>query len=436
MGRKVYVSFLGTNDYLSCNYTHPDHAAVCDVRFVQEATIRWYCADWRHDDLICLFTTDESHGKNWLDNGHGNPAQGLGSRIASLPLQASIKKIRIPSGRTEDEIWDIFSTVFEQLREGDKLFLDITHAFRSLPLLAMVILNYAKATRNITVQSINYGAMEALGTLYEVKDLPLEKRNVPVFNLLPFDQLLDWTTAIDRFIGTGDPTKVSELTARNITPVLKKTEGKDQDAAALRGLHKALVSFSQTIATCRGKNIVHDAASLKKNIILAQNQEQIKPLKPLLEQLASSVQSFSGDEVRDGIAACRWCLRHNLVQQGFTLLEETMITWILVETIPEGEHKKEKFRNLVGMALKIYADDLPVDQWSEGARNNEGLIEQIIRWLKEHPSLAQHMKNLIQERNDLNHAGYKDNAMKADLFHQKLKEHIDILSQEIESTFA
>jgi hypothetical protein len=124
------------------------------------------------------------------------------------------------------------------------------------------------------------------------------------------------------------------------------------------------------------------------------------------------------------------------VQQGFTLLEETMITWILVETIPEGEHKKEKFRNLVGMALKIYADDLPVDQWSEGARNNEGLIEQIIRWLKEHPSLAQHMMNLIQERNDLNHAGYKDNAMKADLFHQKLKEHIDILSQEIESTFA
>jgi len=435
MGRKVYVSFLGTSDYKPCNYSLSGMPKVDNVRFVQEAGICRYCMGWCPDDAIYIFTTEESYQKNWLNDGHSREGKtlqrvGLRERISSLSLKAQVHEKRIPSGKNEQEIWEIFDLVFEQLLQGDEVFFDITHAFRSLPLLALVIVNFAKVTKNIQVKTIGYGAMEALGSISEIQAMPLEQRNVPVFNLLPFDQLLDWTTAIDRFIGTGDPAKISALTERNITPVLKTSKGKDQDAASLRCLNKALVAFSQTIVTCRGKNIVQDTACLKASITQAQNQELIKPLKPLLERLAGAVQDFSGDEFRDGIAAARWCLNHNLVQQGFTILEETMITHFLKQTLHHQEHAHaEKMRNLVGMAINIHTNNRPLEEWVEEARNNKEHIDRIVDWLGQNPDVIRHVKNLIQQRNDMNHAGFKDNAMKAVSFHDKLAEHIDFFTR-------
>ena len=68
--RKVFLSFLGTNDYLPCNYQIAGHDPVANVRFVQEACIARWCVDWGSDDRIFLCVTDESHDRNWVDNGH------------------------------------------------------------------------------------------------------------------------------------------------------------------------------------------------------------------------------------------------------------------------------------------------------------------------------------------------------------------------------
>ena len=75
MARKVFISFLGTNNYLECIYdfgkekSHP-------VRFVQEAIIDYLCKDWTESDRIIIFCTSfEKTGSkgskelNWLDDG-------------------------------------------------------------------------------------------------------------------------------------------------------------------------------------------------------------------------------------------------------------------------------------------------------------------------------------------------------------------------------
>ncbi|HIC96177.1 TPA: TIGR02221 family CRISPR-associated protein [Candidatus Bipolaricaulota bacterium] len=135
---------------------------------------------------------------DWLDNGHkdrgGNVilCEGLGTRLALINISARVKEVRIPSGKNEQEIWDIFSTIVNEIEEKDELYLDITHAFRSLPLLATVIINYLKVMKNIQVRAISYGAMEAVGDIWTVKQIDIEQRDIPVFNLLPFDQLLDF----------------------------------------------------------------------------------------------------------------------------------------------------------------------------------------------------------------------------------------------------
>ena len=66
----VYVSFLGTNDYLPCIY-YKDDKEFRDTRFVQEATLGICCREWTDEDRIIIFTTDEAYQSNPLKENLG-----------------------------------------------------------------------------------------------------------------------------------------------------------------------------------------------------------------------------------------------------------------------------------------------------------------------------------------------------------------------------
>ncbi len=434
--RKVYLSFLGTNNYVSCNYNRESRESVRDVHFIQEATVSWHCREWNEKDQIMIFATNESRIKNWLDNGHDNErdeadgqCEGLQQRLARLNLSAEVKVVPIPSGKFEQEIWEIFTIMIGELQDGDHLYLDITHAFRSLPLLATVVVNYAKIIKNIQVKAIDYGAMEAVGSALEVKNMDSKDRNIPVFNLLPFDQLLDWSMAIDRFITSGDAVGIQELTTQNVILRKKEVRGPDKDADGLKKMANALGNFSRTMTTCRGKTISTDADRLKNAIRMVADQQLVKPLNPLLDKLETTITGFKGEEVIDGIAACQWCLNHNLIQQGFTILQETMCTCILSHATNEDSSEKTK-RNLVGIAVKIERCQLPFDDWNATAQKHQEIVEKIRLWLRNNDDLLKCMANLSKDRNDLNHAGMNECPMKADKFSENLKKYIKIFEKE------
>ena len=42
---RVYLTFLGTNDYLPCTYCFQEKE-IQGIRFVQEATVSMNCRDW------------------------------------------------------------------------------------------------------------------------------------------------------------------------------------------------------------------------------------------------------------------------------------------------------------------------------------------------------------------------------------------------------
>ncbi len=132
---KIFISFLGTNDYLECSYKFRN-VIIKNVRFVQEATIKLNCMEWSADDRVIIFTTKDSFQKNWKDNGHKDwktgetqDRTGLEKRIKDLGLNCQWQQVSILDGKTESEIWDIFSTVFKQINQNDEIIFDITHAF-------------------------------------------------------------------------------------------------------------------------------------------------------------------------------------------------------------------------------------------------------------------------------------------------------------------
>ncbi len=83
----IYISFLGTTNYVPCHYYVGDFRSPEPVRFVQEASILYNCTNWSADDRIVIFTTDDAKKMNWQDNGHcdwnGNviPCEGLETRL-------------------------------------------------------------------------------------------------------------------------------------------------------------------------------------------------------------------------------------------------------------------------------------------------------------------------------------------------------------------
>ncbi len=263
MMSKVLFAFLGTADYLPCNYLL-NGREINNVRFVQEAIASLLCKDWTEEDRIVIFLTEDACSRNWTDNSQIDPngkilqREGLKSRLESLNLKAEIHQKDVPNGQSESEIWEIFDIVFNQINSDDEVIFDITHSFRSLPLLVTIILNYARILKKIKIRGMYYGAFESLGTLHDVKKIDIEDRNAPIFDLTSFIYLFNWTSAIDDFLTYGDAKDINLLTNEEMAAILKDTKGKDIGAQNLQKLGVQLNKFSELIQTSRGLSIIRN----------------------------------------------------------------------------------------------------------------------------------------------------------------------------------
>jgi CRISPR-associated Csx2 family protein len=424
----VYISFLGTNDYLPCTYFH-DERELQNIRFAQEATLHFFCDEWNNNDRILIFATDESYQANWLDDGHKDritgdikKCNGLKYCIEKSQLQAEVQQISIPKGQSENEIWKIFQIVYDQLKFGDEVIFDITHAFRSIPMLAIVILNYAKTMKNITLSGIYYGAFEVLGSYYEAEKLSLEKRRAPILDLTAFDQLMEWSFAIDRFTGSGDAGLICKLANQSVKKPLAISKGQNKTAANVRDIAKNLSSFSKTMATCRGRDISVIAGKLKENVTRLKTTEIIRPFKPVFERIKEQFDEFQGNPVSDGIQAAKWCIEHNLIQQGYTILQETLISYFVIKTGKNEEDKKH--RKIASQAAAIYLREIDKDKWEKPAADDLLATQKFLDLYDGEKELIKIFRNLSNIRNDLNHAGHNDSPIKTDNFRKKIEKHI------------
>lgn len=416
----VYISFLGTNDYLPCRYQ--DQGKDCcpePVRFVQEATVAMSCGSWGAQDSIVIFATEQAEQKNWWDNGHCDRKtgaelcrEGLKTRLEKMSLKVPWRFVSIPEGHDETQLWTIFEKVFAAINAGDRVVFDITHAFRSIPLLATVVLHYAKVMKGVRVAGISYGAFEVLGDYQKVKDLEVEKRIAPILDLSALDQLMDWTVATDRFLKTGDPGLVADLAKSQVEPILRESRGRDEAAQAIKNLSGALKQFHLGLATCRGPELAAGAQKVKQQANRCRDLDLYPPFRPLFERIEQRLDAFTTDAIPAGLAAVRWCSDHGLIQQGFTILEETLICWVL--TAVDGDPKDVTLRDLASQSFAILGMKIENcrEKWQEPAKSNPDKVDKMIAFIRSRPDLSQQMDRVRQARNDLNHAGYNNNPRK------------------------
>lgn len=391
---KLLISFLGTGNYATGQYGFsPDQAHA--GRFVQTAL-----ATLLKPDQAVVMVTQDSKAKNW------EGPDGLAATAARECPGVDFQKKDIPAGKTEDEFWEIFDALVKTVQPKAEVIFDITHSFRSIPLIAIASLQYIRdLDSSVQVSGVYYGAWEA-------RDTSREPPFVPLLDLTAFITLMNWSKAVSDYQNFGNAQALKRLLDDEALPRKKASMGKDEEARLLHRLGQTLQAVSANIATCRGRRIAADRPwdDVREQITgLKQGPNTLAALSPLLDRIQAKVDQLQGppdvgqsDDIRRGFGAVDWCLEHDLIQQAYTLLLETIVTWVC-QQVGLNQHKRED-RSLVPMAFRICKE--PEGKWNEETKKRRDEVRHIEAITPE--KLLKRYNQLIQLRNDLNHAGTVD----------------------------
>lgn len=411
MARKVFLSILGNGFYENCNYYWQTRDQYSKQRFVQKACVDLLLNDWNENDQILLFLTNAAYKNNWNQSihkrvnkdGKEEDYQGLENLLPQAKTQP------IPDGKTTEEIWAIFDAIYNSLQENDEVHLDITHSFRYLPMLLLVLLNYAKYLKNITLKRITYGN-------YEARD---NDNFAPIMDLTAFSELQDWSIAANDFINFGQVTKIAELTDKRIAVVLKNKGYIEESAKLLKGIKNELINFATDIQTCRGQNIISNASVIKVHQYLEKLQNEIiKPLNPILDKLKNRIKNFKTNNILNGLTAVEWCIDNGLIQQGITILQETAINYTASKL--NVDMQNPDIREAISSGFYILSVKTKEEDWDEKCKKNKDIIEQMLS-TKTIAELKKPYERLRTIRNDINHNGMRKDSKNGSEFKKLLE---------------
>ena len=322
------ITTLGAGEYKPVTYRWNDHTY--ETSFIQEAFVHWLKPETTY--VLLTEGARETHWNNLCQR---------------LQEHTQIVEVDIPDGKSEAELWEIFEAISEVVQEGDEIAFDITHSFRSLPMIALLTIAYLKQVKGVNVQYVLYGA-------YEARD----NQGAPVFDLTPFADLLDWLAAAKMFTATGDSSELGRLIqdVQDAAHRNKEAYG-DSLPLALKNFGAALAEVSDDLLLARVSNLPKSVRKLAERQSAANTEvpQWAQPLTLLLDKIADAYEPFQDDSLPTQATLIRWYLDHNHIVQAMTLAREWVVSYHLHK---EGKdwrdpHEREWMEQLLGEFLKL-----------------------------------------------------------------------------------
>lgn len=440
MARKLFISFLGFSNYKECMYYKDDFCS-SSIRYIQEATLDYLqqLGEWTEEDVAYILLTEGAKAKNWVDNGQRNPKtneiivqKGLETSLKQKNYPFQIKTIeQLPDGKNEKELFDLFRRIYDVMLPGDALYFDITHGFRSLPMLALVLINYAKFLKGVEVKSITYGNFEAREELHDSDGNICLK--APIIDLLPLSGIQDWTFAAADYLKNGNADKFTELSRAYKSSLFKGLKtGNKEEAIDIDSLTNELKAVTDDFKTCRGNNILSskNISALKKKLEQF-DRTVIEPLNPVVRKLENAFSAFEETTIemvncKNGLEAARWCMYNHLFQQAATILQECVVTFFCIRYGLNINSDVE--RKLVNGAF-AKCEKLNFSKTKE--EEKEAILKEV-----ESNTITQKLINdkqisdrviyeafsmLTTERNDINHSGMRPQPHTSDKIRNNIK---------------
>ncbi len=477
-----FLSVLGSGLYEPIRYQNEDFTSGIQ-EYVQLAVIEKHKDELMGKDArITIFVTNDARGsrkanledrdltsfdKNKMKDWNGCEASiksetekyGLYSQLQIRYPELSEKfypcDIEVPS--TKDNIYKVFQSIYNELREGDEIIFDITHSLRSIPMLAMTVINYAKVMKDCTLRRIYYGAYEAA----------TEDKIAPLVDLTMYDDILEWTNAANEFISYGIAGSMRDVFKKKMRYATKAERIK---WAKLKSVSDDAALLSETILASRGcgnrgddmpaDTSIQAAIKRYKNSCGKMSGTEIEiqefaPLYPLIQKTQDAYAQLDYEEnYRTGLAVVNWCINHDMVQQGYTALEETIITYICKKY--QFDENEQKYRvdivnQVIGILSYAISGKIDIDNPEmrmqlfdryfslKGNTNNQEECLKFTQMARELIAVidiryVQILGKLKEYRNDINHFGMRSQPKSTKALKSKLTEYsqefIALLEQE------
>jgi len=397
------LTFLGLGKYHETRYVW--RGQTFDARFAPLASVHFL-----QPQRLIVFLTDEAR------------AQIFPLFQQALPPDLPVESHAIPLGKTDAELWEIFTTITDSVQEGDEIAFDITHGLRSFPYIALLVAAYLRTAMQVQVRAVVYGA-------FDVRDQSTTPHRAPLFDLSPMLNLLEWASAADRFNRTGDARYLASLLGQAQKRLAQHLHN-DHDAIAqqvapLGHLRSELTSLSQALAVVRPEEVAAGAARLPRRIEQAQAGLAVaasaRPFQRLLNTIAQSYQPLAlettphtspQERLNAQRALVRWYLEHEHWVQAITLARELLVNWVMLH-LGLSAWKDLDERQRVERVINAEAERLLKAKREQATTPSQPFRSLFLGKVPQVEQLLGLWKNLADKRNDIDHAGMRPNPEKA-----------------------
>ena len=330
------ISVLGFSPYAEVRYCFGKRCS-SPTEQVQIAILELFKEELeKYDDIeIIVLGTKESKERNWKPED-----KGLKKKLEKFGY--SYRFVEIPKGQNETELWEFFKQLMEEIKikKDEVIWVDVTHGFRSQPILLLSMLKY--------YESLGYGRIEKI--LYGFYNPP--KTGKPPQNKEPQEKgsIFDITVFND-FTKLAQDVLIYKLSGRayftHFTGELRnqlreRVAAFDGYANALKRLTWTILFPNVNFLPQAIENVLTLGTEVKQQLKNV-NDPRVAAFSILFEELHREFQDWNPQTYYTH--AVEWSLRRNLYQQAITFLTEGLIT-MFMRALNEDEKDRDKRENV------------------------------------------------------------------------------------------
>ncbi len=392
--RNVYMSFLGlgarnketnTFEYSPAKYALNGKIS-SETPFVQAAEMEILGGE--NFDPAIIVATRKSYETHY--------EKSLAPALENVdPIPVIIEEDMTPEGQ-----WKLFETILAYIEHGDRLTLDLTHGFRSTPIIFSAAVNFLQKARNITLDAVYYG-------VYEKRDA----QNVaPIIDMKDFYLINEWADGVSRLVEDADARKLGDAASKS--PSFQLGELNDPE------IIEAFKELTNTIRNVDVNN-VYRKADQTLDLIQKKKEKASETGKLLLDQVIDKFTALTIHGPMSNhydlayfqvqIEIIKMLLEHKLYMQAYTVMREFIASVGMVEIRKAKVNNSDgrKYRRRFG---EIFVNMVQYEKWNfTNPQNNRDKNELLPYYEKlVNIGVIQTLKNfskeLIQYRNGFDHA--------------------------------
>ena len=408
------ITFLGTGQYKEVEYVWSerdgDSPGPFRTKFFPEAVLH-FLGEENIAKVLVLVTEQAKKGDNFKE---------LNERLGE-----KLSPVDIPEGKAESELWQIFDKIVSEVKEKDKIILDITHGFRSIPMIVFSVADYLKKIKSVDIKYILYGAYEA------GEDTQAGIRKVPIFDLTPLLDLMEWAGGLEAFLKKGEANLIGEKIEEKHQSLRSKGGSSEDLPKRLKSVGKKLKKLSNSLHLARAKEVLKDAHDLLGLLKEAKDELEnwIKPFAIILDRVETEVKEFAYkesdklnlDNLKKQLALIKYYYEKGLLLQAILLAREWIVSYVILKD-PSNKPKewiKVKSRQEVEKQLNAEVEKQLNERLKPPSAQERDKLDLKIKCWNE----------LGDMRNDVAHCGMRENSSASDKIESKVKEILNELDE-------